>query len=169
MAGIYVSGDIDRNRVYLTPGIQPPSEEGTMIDQVDIHSKFGSYASGGCVLHLHITEPMTPEQKSRFIKSTFNNTTMRYMSLTTVLSVCNDCEHRLPGKHTSCPNCGSRDISIWDRPVGYFRPALRNNIDEDMKDAEHKFWLDARTEEFSRRRNTVKEDIDEFLSELGME
>ena len=161
---ICVSGDCDTNKVYLTSGIQPPSDTGTIFDQIKTHSEMQSYASGGSIFHMNINEHMGIEKTIKMIKNLFNNFPLRYISLTPILSVCQDCGNKSVGKKTVCPSCGSNDISFWSRPVGYFRPALRGNISADLKDSTFRYWLKSRIEEFRRRRTVDNTIVDELLA-----
>lgn len=162
---IEVSGNLETGKIWLTCGIQPPTDEGTIMDQTKIHSDMQSYASGGSVQHVFLGEVISPEQKSKMIKSLFGNYTLRYMSFTPILTVCNACGSKVAGKHTEC-SCGSDDVTVWSRPVGYFRPVLRKEITNDFKDAKHTFWLSSRTEEFSRRKELYNSSVSEMIEEL---
>ena len=58
---ICVSGDVSLGNVYLTSGIQPPADEGTQFEQIRSHSEMQSYASGGSIFHINMTEHMESE------------------------------------------------------------------------------------------------------------
>ncbi len=161
---IYVSGDVENSNVYLTSGIQPPSDEGTPFDQVQVHSEMQSYASGGSIYHMNLTESMESTKKCSFIKSLFENFPLRYISLTPILTICHDCGKKSVGKKTSCSRCGSLDVSCWSRPVGYFRPAVRGNLSSDLRKFNHRFWLNGRFEEFLRRKTIDDQEFTDILN-----
>jgi len=160
---IFVSGDVKNNNVYLSSGIQPPTDSGSFLDQLEIHNEFQSYASGGSVFHINLTDTIVPKLKNKFIKNLFENHTIRYASLTPVLSVCQNCGTKEIGKKTVCRNCNSTDISIWSRPVGYLRPVVRGNLSDDLRKYEHKYWTDSRLEEF-RKRKTFDNNIINYVN-----
>jgi len=164
---ICVSGDVAVGNVYLTSGIQPPADEGTQFEQIRSHSEMQSYASGGSIFHMNMTEHMESEQKCTFVKSLFNNFTLRYISLTPVLSICQECGCKAVGKKTSCSKCGSTDITCWSRPVGYFRPAVRGNLSQDLRQHDHRFWLNSRLEEFLRRKTFNANIVDDLLRQTN--
>ena len=162
---IAVSGDLLNGNVYLTAGIQPPADEGTPFDQVQVHSEMQSYASGGSIYHMNLTERMNNIKKCSFVKSLFNNFPLRYISLTPILSICQACGSKSVGKITTCPNCSSEDITAWSRPVGYFRPAARGHLSEDLRRYDYRFWLNGRFEEFLRRRTFREDDVNDLLKQ----
>lgn len=163
VATIFVSGDIEQGNVYLTSGIQPPADEGTPFDQVQVHSEMQSYASGGSIYHMNLSEPMQRDKKCNFIKSMFGNFPLRYISLTPILTICQDCGTKIVGKKTECSQCGSKDVTCWSRPVGYFRPAVRGNLSHDLRQFDHRFWLNGRFEEFLRRKTIGDTEITDML------
>lgn len=167
---MFVSGNIEQGNVYLTSGIQPPADDGSPMDQVELHSEMQSYASGGSIYHMNLTEKMPSKKKCKFIKSMFNNFPLRYVTLTPMLSICQDCGSKTIGKKVECPICGSKDISVWSRVVGYFRPAVRKNLSEDLKTYDHRFWMNGRFEEFLNRKLIDSVQIDDMIKstqELG--
>lgn len=166
MERIYVSGDMENGNVYLTPGFQPPVDSGSLEEQIKVHSEMQSYASGGSIFHINLEEKMDVNTKNRFIKSMFENFPIRYVSLTPLLSVCNFCGEKQLGKRTTCSSCGSTDIVCWSRPVGYFRPAIKGNISNDLKKADERFWSKHKIEELSRRVLYSKKDLSGFSSTL---
>jgi len=163
---IFVSGNLDNNTVYLTSGIQPPNDSGSVLDQIKVHSEMQSYASGGSVYHMNLVDTISPDKKCNLIKSLFENFTIRYISLTPILSICQNCGMKMVGKQVNCKSCGSADISCWSRPVGYFRPAVRGNLSSDLKKSDYTYWLKSRIEELSNRK-TIDQEIVNRLEGLG--
>ena len=157
---ISVSGNLADGNVYLTSGVQPPTDTGSFLDQLRIHSIYQSYASGGSVYHINIQENMPPDKKSSFIRNMFGNWTIRYVSLTPILSICQSCGNKKVGKMLRCNKCNSDDITVWSRPVGYLRPAVRGGLSEDLKKHNHRYWMNGRLEEFLRRIVFTSEDLD---------
>jgi anaerobic ribonucleoside-triphosphate reductase len=164
---IFVQGDPSSKRVFLTSGFQAPFQEKDLISQIDVNSHFQSYATGGSIFHLFTTEEMSEGEQEKLIFSIIENFPIQYLTKTPVLTICNKCGHKMVGKHDKCSKCGSTDVSVWSRPIGYFRPVLRGNIKKDFKDADHKFWLDGRVEDFATRKDVTKKDIEEIAEELN--
>ena len=165
MRRIYVSGEPGTGKVFLTSGFQAPSSANLM-RQIDVASHFQSYASGGSILHIFTGEEMTPEQQERLIWSIIENFPIQYLTKTPFLSVCNDCGHKMVGRKNKCLCCGSDDITIWSRPIGYFRPVMRKKISKDFKSAKYLFWLNGRIEDFSTRKEIGLKDVEEIIDEI---
>lgn len=162
---ICVSGDVEKGNVYLTAGIQPPYDEGTSFEQIQAHSEFQSYASGGSIMHMNLTEQMSSEKKCTFIHSLFNNFPMRYITMTPVLSICQSCGKKIVGKKNTCSICESHDIIVFSRVVGYFRPASRGNLSDDLRKFDFRFWNKGRYEEFLRRKMIDNDCVDGLLKQ----
>ena len=163
---MYLQGDVLSGEVFLTSGFQPPASDGDLLQQLDASCHFQAYATGGAVLHLFIGEELNADQKIRLIKNIVQNFPIYYFTLTPVLTVCNECGEKMVGKHTVCRRCKSDDVTVWCRPVGYFRPVMRKRIRGDFRGAEYTFWLDARVVDFASRRVWMQEDIERFVDEV---
>jgi ribonucleoside-triphosphate reductase len=166
MRRIFVSGDRGTKKVFLTSGFQAPSSEENLLRQVDVASHFQSYASGGSILHIFTGEEMTPEQQERLIRGIIENFPVQYITKTPFLTVCNKCGHKAVGRRAECPKCSSKDVTLWSRPIGYFRPVMRGNVSKDFKKADNLFWLSGRVEDFATRKEVKKEDVEAMVEEL---
>jgi len=165
-AKIFVGGDPTTKRVFLTSGFQAPFQEGDLLKQIDVNSHFQSYATGGSIMHLFTAEEMKPEEQERLIFSIIKNFPIQYLTKTPFLTTCNSCGAKSVGRKTKCPKCGSEDITLWSRPIGYFRPVMRGKVSKNFKKAEYLFWLSGRVEDFATRKEVKKEDLEEIVREL---
>ena len=163
---MFVNGDPKSGRVFLTSGFQAPFQEGDLLKQIDVNSHFQSYATGGSIMHLFTAEELTPEEQEKLIFNVIENFPIQYITKTPFLTSCNACGHKVVGRKTECPKCGSTDVTVWSRPIGYFRPVMRGNISKDFKKAEHLFWLSSRVEDFATRKEVTKKDLEEIVEEL---
>jgi ribonucleoside-triphosphate reductase len=166
-AKTYVSGDPSTGRVFLTSGFQAPFQEKDLMKQIDVNSHFQSYATGGSIFHVFTSEEMTPEEQEKLIFSIIRNFPIQYMTKTPFLTTCNECKHKMVGKKNKCEKCGSKDVTCYSRPIGYFRPVLRGNVSDDFKQADHLFWLNGRVEDFATRKEVTKKDIEYMIEELS--
>ena len=164
---MFVQGDPITGRVFLTSGFQAPFQEGDLLKQIDVNSHFQAYATGWSIFHLFTAEELTPEQQERLIKNIFSNFPIQYMTKTPFLTTCNSCGHKMIGKRNVCEKCGSDDVTIWSRPIGYFRPVMRGKISKDFKEAQYKFWLDGRIEDFATRKEVTSKDIEYIINEIS--
>ncbi len=164
---IYVNGDPSTGRVFLTSGFQAPFQEGDLLKQIDVNSHFQSYATGGSIMHLFTAEEMKPEEQEKLIFNIIRNFPIQYLTKTPFLTTCNRCGHKMVGRKTECEKCGSDDVTLWSRPIGYFRPVMRGKISKDFKNANYLFWLSGRIEDFATRKEVTKRDVEEIVDELS--
>jgi len=161
---IYVSGT--RERPFLTSGFQPPFSEKSLTKLIYVSAHTQNYATGGSVLHLFLGERLTVAQKKRLIRSIFENYPIKYVTLTPTLSRCNSCGFKVVGERLRCPSCGSDDMTVYSRVVGYFRPVARRVFARDpekgLYEGMENVWQD------SRRADWVSRGI-LTLSDLGDE
>jgi ribonucleoside-triphosphate reductase len=166
-ARIYVNGDPSSRRVFLTSGFQAPFQEGDLLKQIDVNSHFQSYATGGSIFHIFTAEEMKPEEQEKLIFGIIRNFPIQYLTKTPFLTTCNSCGHKMVGRKTKCEKCNSEDVTLWSRPIGYFRPVMRGKIKEDFKSAQYLFWLSGRIEDFATRKEVCKKDVEEIVDELS--
>jgi len=164
---MYVNGDPVSGRVFLTSGFQAPFQEGDLLKQIDVNSHFQSYATGGSIMHLFTAEEMKPEEQERLIFNIIKNFPIQYLTKTPFLTTCNGCGHKMVGRKTVCEKCGSEDVTLWPRPIGYFRPVMRGKISKDFKKAQYLFWLSGRIEDFATRKEVTRKDVEEIVNELS--
>ncbi|RLG06816.1 MAG: ribonucleoside-triphosphate reductase [Thaumarchaeota archaeon] len=163
---IYVSGT--RERPLLTSGFQPPFSERSLTKLIYVSAHTQNYATGGSVLHLFIGERLTVSQKKKLVRSIFENHPVKYITLTPTLSRCNSCGFKAVGEKLRCPSCGSDDVTIYSRVVGYFRPIARKVLVKDpergLYEGVENVWQDSRRADWATRGILMLSDLgDEAL------
>jgi len=133
--GDYLS-DLE-NPIYST-SIAPYYGALELTDRIKVESMVQKSFTGGVMMHIFLGEEPDPEALAKLTKRLMR-TELVYWSYTPAVTVCNKCGHSTTGLHTHCPRCGSEDVEIWSRIVGYYRP-LKN-------------WNPFRKKEFWSRRN----------------
>ena len=150
---IYVSGT--RERPLLTSGFQPPFSERSLTKLIYVSAHTQNYATGGSVLHLFIGERLTVSQKKKLVRSIFENHPVKYITLTPTLSRCNSCGFKAVGEKLRCPSCGSDDVTIYSRVIGYFRPIARKVLVKDpergLYEGAENVWQDSRRADWATR------------------
>ncbi|AAL82095.1 anaerobic ribonucleoside-triphosphate reductase [Pyrococcus furiosus DSM 3638] len=129
--------DDPENPIYST-SIAPyygPLELG---DRIRIEEIVQGSFTGGVMMHIFLGEEPDPEALAELTKKLMK-TKLVYWSYTPALTVCNSCKSSFTGLYTSCPKCGSHDVEVWSRIIGYYRP-LKN-------------WNPYRKKEFWRRKH----------------
>ncbi|NPA96329.1 MAG: anaerobic ribonucleoside triphosphate reductase [Crenarchaeota archaeon] len=122
--------------MYST-SIAPYYGDLTIFDRVWIESEIQPLFTGGVMMHLFLSEEPSVEALEKLIRR-ISQTSIVYWSITPAITVCPKCG-RFVGAHRRCPKCGSEDVEIWSRIVGYYRPL--------------KSWSPARRKEFWYRKH----------------
>ncbi len=158
----YVQGSIYGSGVFLTAGFQPPFGGKSLMKQLKVSSTTQLFATGGSVQHIFLNEKPQPEVIKNFIKNLFENMTIIYITITPTLSVCNECGAKITGEKENCSYCGSEDITVYSRIIGYFRPIARKVKKKDKKnfvyEGEENYWQGGRRADWvSRKKVNIKE------------
>jgi len=129
----------DTDPIYST-SIAPYYGVVELPDRIEIEAKVQKSFTGGVMMHIFLGEEPDPEALASLTKKLIQ-TDLVYWSYTPALTVCRACGHTSVGIHSTCPRCGSEDVEIWSRIIGYYRP-LKN-------------WNPARQKEFWTRNEYV--------------
>jgi len=127
------------NPVYAT-SIVPYYANMELPDRIEVEQRVQRYFTGGVMMHIFLGEEPEPDALADLAKK-LTQTELIYWSYTPAVTHCNTCEKTFTGLYTKCPSCGSENIDVWSRIIGYYRP-LRN-------------WNPQRRKEFWTRRHYV--------------
>ena len=111
------------NPIYST-SIAPYYGSIDLADRIRIEEKVQRSFTGGVMMHIFLGEEPDPEALAKLTKRLMK-TELVYWSYTPAITVCNSCGYSTTGLYTHCPRCGSENVEIWSRIIGYYRP-LRN-------------------------------------------
>jgi len=111
------------NPVYST-SIAPYYGSLELGDRIRIEERVQKSFTGGVMMHIFLGEEPDPEALARLTKRLMR-TDLVYWSYTPAITVCRNCNHSTTGLHTHCQRCGSENVEIWSRIIGYYRP-LKN-------------------------------------------
>ena len=125
------------NPIYST-SIAPYYGSLELADRIEIESRVQRAFTGGVMMHIFIGEEPDPEALAKLTKR-LTQTDLVYWSYTPAITVCRKCNKSFTGLYTQCPYCGSKEVDIWSRIIGYYRP-LRN-------------WNPYRRKEFWKRKH----------------
>jgi len=106
--------------------------------QLEIEGATQKLFTGGVMKFINIHRPIEPRQAELLVKSCINHGLI-YYALNITQVICLDCGFRSIKLLWQCPICGSTNIEILSRIVGYYRP-IRN-------------WNPARRAEFTTRQS----------------
>ena len=111
------------NPVYSS-SIAPYYAPMELPDRVEVEQRVQKYFTGGVMMHIFLGEEADPESLASLTKRLLQ-TELVYWSYTPAITHCNNCDKTFTGVFTICPVCGSSNVDIWSRIIGYYRP-LRN-------------------------------------------
>ncbi|ABN70178.1 anaerobic ribonucleoside-triphosphate reductase [Staphylothermus marinus F1] len=111
------------NPIYST-SIAPYYGEIDLPERIEIESKVQKIFTGGVMMHIFLGEEPDPEALAKLTKRLMQ-TDLVYWSYTPAITHCNKCGRTFTGLYRRCPVCGSEDVEVWSRIIGYYRP-LKN-------------------------------------------
>ena len=159
----FVKGDPQGSGVFLTAGFQPPFDGPSLASQLLVSSHTQRFATGGSIQHIFLNEMPSPGALRDFIKRTFENLTLIYITLTPTLTLCNNCSRKTVGEHFTCPHCGSEDTSVYSRVIGYYRPVARRirKVDKDryVYEGEENYWQGGRRADWVTRKKVLFQEL----------
>jgi len=125
------------NPIYST-SIAPYYGALELPDRIEIESKVQKTFTGGVMMHIFLGEEPDPDALAKLTKRLIQ-TDLVYWSFTPAITHCYKCGRTFTGLYRRCPACGSENIEVWSRIIGYYRP-LKN-------------WNPYRRKEFWTRRH----------------
>ena len=97
-----------------------PNEDLSILEKIRLHGRdyIGDYLDGGSAAHLNLDHHLDAEQYMKLLKYAAENG-CQYFTFNVPNCECEDCGFIAKQPFTTCPNCGSTHISLWDRIIGY--------------------------------------------------
>ncbi|SHH48071.1 ribonucleoside triphosphate reductase [Thermosipho atlanticus] len=116
-----------KERPYYTNSVHPPVNYfEDPFDLLEHQEGLQNKWTGGTVIHIFVGEKITDaEVLKEFIKYSFTNYSLPYMSITPTFSICPEHGY-IAGEHFECPYC-KRKTEVYSRVVGYYRPVQNWN------------------------------------------
>ena len=111
------------NPIYST-SIAPYYGSLELADRIEIEARVQKKFTGGVMMHIFLGEEPDPEALAKLTKRLMQ-TDLVYWSYTPAITHCNSCGKTFTGLYTRCPVCGSENVDVWSRIIGYYRP-IRN-------------------------------------------
>lgn len=141
--GYWVPSDINLYTSYM---FKPYDSNTSVLTKFILHGKeyIGDYLDGGASNHVNLDSHLSKEQYKKLIKFAAENG-CEYFGFNIPNAECDDCGFIAKQPFDTCPKCGSTNVSLWDRPIGYLSKV--------------KNWSKARQVERKTRVYTKEEDI----------
>lgn len=139
---IHLQGQGDN--VMLSSGCSlPRSSDYDLGENIVNHAYFQGYSTSGSVYHYSLSDKLSEEDINEIINKLFSFP-INYITITFVTCLCHSCNHKyiIPFTAGICPKCSSKDISIYDRVIGYIKPVVRRNINTEgeMVTGDYNYW-----------------------------
>lgn len=111
----------DRN-CYNSYFYKPDDDTISVLEKFQLHGKrYVDTLDGGVALHCNLDAHLSYEQYKKLLEYAVLNGT-NYFTFNIPNSSCNDCGYITKSPIKICPKCGSKNITLWTRIIGYLRP-----------------------------------------------
>lgn len=92
----------------------------SMLEKIRLHGAnyIGEYLDGGSAAHLNASEHLSEKQYTYLLKYAAENG-CQYLTWNIPNCECEDCHYISKTPFDVCPRCGSKNVSLWDRIIGY--------------------------------------------------
>lgn len=106
--------------LYASYMFLPNDKSINILDKIHLHGKeyIGEYLDGGAACHLNLAEHLSKEQAMTILRWAAQEG-CAYFTFNVPNTECNACGHITKKPVLQCPDCGSFNISSWDRIIGY--------------------------------------------------
>lgn len=119
----------DKSDKYWTPNdtnlyasyiFKPNDANISVLDKFILHGKnyIGEYLDGGVALHCNLDSHLSKGQYWKLLNFAAENG-CQYFTFNIPNSECDDCGYIIKVPIKECPKCGSKNISYYDRVIGY--------------------------------------------------
>lgn len=106
--------------LYASYIFKPNDPNVTALDKLKLHGSnyIGDYLDGGAACHINLNDHLSSKQYYKLLKYAVK-VGCQYFTFNIPNSECEDCHYITKVPITKCHRCGSENISLWDRPIGY--------------------------------------------------
>ena len=115
--GYWVPEDTNLYASYI---FKPNDKEISILDKIYLHGKTfcGDNLDGGSAAHINLDAHLSVEQYKKLLKYAAEKG-CKYFTFNVPNCECKDCGFIAKQPFDKCPKCGSTNISLWDRVIGY--------------------------------------------------
>ncbi len=107
---------------FYSSSIVPYYTDIELSRRIEIESRLQRLFTGGVMMHIFLGEEPDPEALAKLTKRLTYSTDLVYWSYTPAITICRKCGWKGVGAVHECPKCGSENVEIWSRIIGYYRP-----------------------------------------------
>ena len=115
--GYWVPEDTNLYASYI---FKPNDKEISILDKIYLHGRTfcGDNLDGGSAAHINLDAHLSVEQYKKLLKYAAERG-CKYFTFNVPNCECKDCGFIAKQPFDKCPKCGSTNISLWDRVIGY--------------------------------------------------
>lgn len=115
--GYWIPKDTNLYASYI---FKPNDKEISIFDKIYLHGKTfcGDNLDGGSAAHINLDAHLSVEQYKKILKYAAE-VGCKYFTFNIPNCECKDCGFIAKQPFDKCPKCGSTNISLWDRVIGY--------------------------------------------------
>ncbi|MDP2865987.1 MAG: anaerobic ribonucleoside-triphosphate reductase [Elusimicrobiota bacterium] len=116
-----IKGDLVKAPYYTNSVHMNPGADISIIDRIELQSKFHDMIESGSIIHVYCGESqIPPESIGALIEKTYRNTRASQVTVSPEFTHCNNCHTNYFGFKEKCGRCGSADLTKRTKIVGYF-------------------------------------------------
>lgn len=106
--------------LYASYIYKPNDTEISVLDKIRLHGRefCGDNLDGGSSAHINLDAHLNDEQYHKLLKFAAE-VGCKYFTFNIPNCECEDCGYIAKQPFNKCPNCGSTNVSLWDRIIGY--------------------------------------------------
>ena len=115
--GYWVPKDTNLYASYI---FKPNDSDISILDKIYLHGRnfCGDNLDGGSSAHLNLDSHLSVEQYRKLLKYAAE-VGCKYFTFNVPNCECDDCGFIAKQPFKECPKCGSKNVSLWDRVIGY--------------------------------------------------
>lgn len=115
--GYFVPEDINLYTSYI---FKPYDDGISPLDRICLHGKnyIGDYLDGGAACHVNLDSHLSKKQYQMILEFAAKNG-CQYFTFNVPNCECEDCGYIAKQPFDKCPKCGSANVSLWERIIGY--------------------------------------------------
>lgn len=110
----------DDTNLYASYIFKPNDPNTSVLEKIRLHGKeyIGDFLDGGSAAHLNLDHHLDKEQYTKLLHYAAENG-CQYFTFNIPNCECEDCGFIAKQPFEVCPRCGSKNVSLWDRIIGY--------------------------------------------------
>ena len=120
-------------------------DDTSILDKFILHGhQTYQYTDGGSAAHINLEDHLSKEQYLKLIDFAIANGT-NYFTFNIPNSKCEDCGKIIKSPIDTCPCCGSHNITLYTRVIGYLRPTKAFGSDR-QQEARNRIYSDGKSQ-----------------------